>query len=135
MTTTNHTSPSGEDAANGAKESGIEKAFSSSAMSRRDDLELPGATTYLDRFVDALGLLCRSKPSKTVCKQWLSGESEELQSWAVSNARIYWQMGIGTIEAAQHLADNPEEGEGHEGFTSDYARTDFAAKGAMGCME
>lgn len=102
-------------------QTGMERAFSSSAMSRRDELELPGATTYIDRFVDALGLLCRSKPPKAICEQWLNGESEELQSWAVSNARVYWQMGIGTIEAAQHLADNPEEGEGHEGFTSDYA--------------
>jgi hypothetical protein len=59
-----------------------------------------------------------------MCEQWLNGESEDLQSWAVSNARIYWQMGIGTIEAAQHLADNPEEGEGHEGFTADYADRD-----------
>jgi hypothetical protein len=40
-------------------------------------------------------------------------------------------MGIGTIEAAQHLANNPEEGEGHEGFTSDYARTDLAANEAI----
>lgn len=113
------TAPSSQPAA--APIDGMERAFSSSAMSRRDELELPGATAYIDRFVDALGLLCRSKPPKAMCEQWLKGENEELQSWAVSNARIYWQMGIGTIEAAQHLADNPEEGEGHEGFTSDYA--------------
>ncbi|MBP0714862.1 hypothetical protein ABXK61_16275 [Burkholderia sola] len=105
-----------------APASGMELAFSSAAMSRRDELELPGATVYVDRFVDALGLLCRSKPPKELCEQWLNGESDELQSWTIDNRSIYWQTGIGAIEAAQHLADNPEEGEGHEGFTGDYAR-------------
>ncbi|MBN3832906.1 hypothetical protein [Burkholderia sp. Ac-20344] len=105
-----------------APASGMELAFSSAAMSRRDELELPGATVYIDRFVAALGLLCRSKPPKELCEQWLNGESDELQSWTIDNRRIYWQTGIGAIEAAQHLADNPEEGEGHEGFTSDYVR-------------
>lgn len=100
---------------------GMEQAFSSAAMSRRDELDLPGATVYIDRFVSALGLLCRSKPPRELCEQWLSNESEELQSFAVSNARIYWMTGIGIIEAAQIMADNPEEGAAHEGYTSDYA--------------
>ncbi|WP_176016625.1 hypothetical protein [Burkholderia sp. BCC0398] len=105
-----------------APASGMERAFSSEAMSRRDELELPGATAYIDRFVGALGLLCRRKPTRELCEQWLNHENDDLQSWAIDNRCIYWQTGIGAIEAAQHLADNPEEGEGHEGFTSDYAR-------------
>ncbi|UWX68864.1 hypothetical protein [Burkholderia gladioli] len=103
--------------------SGMEKAFSSSAMSRRDELNLPGATTYIERFIDAMGLLCRGKPDRAMCEQWLTHENDDLQSWAINNIRIHWQMGISTIEAAQYLADLPEEGENHEGSTKDYARS------------
>jgi hypothetical protein len=106
---------------------GIEQAFSSAAMSRRDELELPGATVYIERFISALGMLLRKTPPREMCEQWLNHESEELQSFAVSNARIYWMTGIGAIEAAQVLADNPDEGEAHEGYTSDYSRANHPA--------
>ncbi|WP_186269853.1 VRR-NUC domain-containing protein [Burkholderia gladioli] len=116
---------SGAVAADGAatdEPSGMEKAFSSSAMSRRDELNLPGTTTYIERFIDAMGLLCRGKPDRAMCEQWLNHDNDDLQAWAINNIRIHWQMGISTIEAAQYLADLPEEGENHEGSTKDYAR-------------
>lgn len=100
----------------------MENAFTSEVMSRRDARNLPGATTYLERFIDALGLLCREKPSRELCEAWLSGESEELQAWTVNHVRVYWASGIGTIEAAQHMADVPEESEAHEGFFEDTGR-------------
>lgn len=103
-----------------APSSGLEQAFSSTLTKRRDDLDLEVPTTYLDRFIAAMGFVCQKQPPKELCEKWLSHDSEDLQSWAVSNARIYWMTGIGAIEAAQHLADEPEEGRGHEGFTKDF---------------
>lgn len=104
-----------------APSAGLEQAFSSTLTKRRDDLDLEVPTIYLDRFIAAMGFVCQKQPPKELCEKWLSNESEDLQSWAVSNARIYWMTGIGAIEAAQHLADEPEEGRGHEGFTKDFA--------------
>jgi hypothetical protein len=69
-------------------------AFTSEAMSRRDSLNLPGVTTYLERFVDALGLLCRSAPPRELCEAWLNDESETLQEWVVNHQRVHWASGI-----------------------------------------
>jgi hypothetical protein len=98
-------------------------AFTSEAMSRRDSLNLPGVTTYLERFVDALGLLCRSAPPRELCEAWLNDESETLQEWVVNHLRVHWASGIGTIEAAQHMADVPEESDAHEGYFEDSTKS------------
>ena len=98
-------------------------AFSSTAMSRRDELNLPGGTTYLERFVDALGLLCRKVPPQALCEAWLNHESEDLQEWVVNHLRKHWASGIGTIEAAQCMANVPAEGENHEGYLEDTERS------------
>jgi hypothetical protein len=75
----------------------------------------PENTKYLDRLIEALTLLCGGKvPPREMVHAWESSDDEELQSWAACNTTLPWAMGIGTIEAAQVLADNPEEGMGHE---------------------
>ena len=89
-------------------------------------------TTYAQRFIAALALLCDSEPSQDLCEQWLAGTSENLQEWVVSHVRAEWATGIGAIEAAQHLADNPNEGEEHVGFAADYSNY---SRSADGCAE
>lgn len=79
-------------------------------------------TTYLERFIEVLGLLSRAVPPREMCEAWLNDESEELQGWVASNARMDWMSGIGAIEAAQALADAPEESDAHEGYYADSAR-------------
>jgi hypothetical protein len=97
---------------------GIEDAFTSESMSRRDMLNIPGATTWIERFRHALKMLCRgNEPPIDLCEAWAwheEIEGESLQDWAVSNAGAYWMSGIGIIEAAEACADTPEEGVGHK---------------------
>lgn len=80
------------------------------------------ATGYLTRFVDALEILCAARPDVAMCEQWLRHEpgSERLQDWVVDHTRANWGTGIGTIEAAEVMAENPEEGVNHEGFRNDF---------------
>jgi hypothetical protein len=75
----------------------------------------PTNTKYLDRLIEALTLLCGGTvPPREMVLAWETDDSEELQDWAACNTKLPWAMGIGTIEAAQVMADNPEEGMGHE---------------------
>jgi hypothetical protein len=72
-------------------------------------------TLYIDRMMDALALLCGGKtPAREMVEAWEEHASEELQDWAVCNVVAPWATGIGTIEAAQALADTPEDGMGHQ---------------------
>jgi hypothetical protein len=82
----------------------------------------PEDSGYLDRFVDALEILCTARPDRDRCERWLRHEpdSERLQDWAVDHTRANWGTGIGTIEAAEVMAENPEEGMNHEGFRNDF---------------
>lgn len=74
-----------------------------------------GATRYLDRFIEALALLCGGAvPPRELAEQWELGTSEALQDWAVNHVAARWATGIGAIDAAQALANAPEEGIGHE---------------------
>lgn len=76
---------------------------------------VPVDTKYIDRLIEALTLLCGGKePPRSLVHEWETNESEGLQDWAACNTKLPWAMGIGTIEAAQVMADNPEEGQGHE---------------------
>ena len=76
------------------------------------DWRLP--TTYLQRFGDAVALLCGGhRPTDEVLLGWLEGPSEELQSFAASHGPA-WSQGIVLIEAAQVMADTPTEGVDHE---------------------
>lgn len=97
----------------------MEEAFTSEAMGRRDALNMPGPTTWMERFRHALSMLCRSKePPLELCEMWVRGEqpngTDPLQDWAVNNAGAYWMTGIGIIEAAETCANTPEEGVGHQ---------------------
>lgn len=72
-------------------------------------------TLYIDRVIEALTLLCAGKrPERDIVIGWEDDTSEELQTWAVCNAAAPWATGIGVIEAAQALANTPEEGLNHQ---------------------
>jgi len=70
-------------------------------------------TTYLQRFKDALALLCSKAVPDGMAEAWLANENESLQDFACSNTPLRWSQGIVVIDAAQLLADTPEEGYGH----------------------
>lgn len=87
----------------------------------------PVPTTYMERFREAMGVLCAGKmPPLEMCEQWLRDEqvdfADPLQAWAVDHAQVAWHTGIGTIEAAQAWADSPEEGVDHEDRVDAYPR-------------
>lgn len=69
--------------------------------------------TYEERFVKALEALTDPNttiPTKLVA-EWINGESDELQSWAVSNQVFNdWAMGISILDACHILASQPMEG-------------------------
>lgn len=85
-------------------------------------------TTYLQRFGDAMQLLCQGhRPSDDILEAWLFHENERLQEFACNNGPE-WAQGIGLIDAAMVLADNPEEG--HEHQTLEEAKAEREARGA-----
>ena len=71
-------------------------------------------TTYLQRFGDALQLLCAGRrPTDDLMTAWLDNKSEELQDFC-SEYGPSWAQGIGLIDAARMTADQPTEGVDHE---------------------
>lgn len=77
------------------------------------------ATTYLQRFREALAVMCGAMPPEDLCQEWLDGVSvngaDRLQNWVGSQVQLPgWAQCIGTIDAAMTWADQPEEGEDHE---------------------
>lgn len=73
------------------------------------------STLYIDRVVAALALLCGgARPARELVVGWEDNTNDELQSWAVCHVAAPWATGIGTIEAAQTLANTPEEGMEHQ---------------------
>ncbi len=74
-----------------------------------------GPTGWEFRFVEALRNLCGgAEPPDRLVKGWLTHENDELQGWVVSNCTFHWAMGATVIDAAMALADEPEEGAGHD---------------------
>ena len=71
-------------------------------------------TTYIQRFGDAMELLCRKRPSDDLLKGWLHPEKgdERLQEFAIEHGPE-WAQGIVIIDSAHVMADTPEEGEAH----------------------
>lgn len=65
---------------------------------------------FTTRFADVIALLCTEKPSIELCRDWLDDKSEDLQEWVLDRLRLGWAQGIGVIDAARLLADQPEEG-------------------------
>lgn len=85
-------------------------------------------TLFIDRFRASLALLCDNTiPPKRLCRAWLSQDedesSEQLQAWAANHSKLNWAMGIGIIEAALTLAENPVEGVDHQTKTEYLAET------------
>jgi len=73
-------------------------------------------TTYLQRFGDALALLCSGlRPTDDMMAAWLdiAQDDHRLQEFAIEHGPS-WAQGIGVIDAARVLADQPEEDAGHE---------------------
>lgn len=71
-------------------------------------------TTYLQRFGDAVTLLCGgNRPSEDLLKGWLDGSNDELQNFAATHGPE-WAQGIGLLDAAAVTADQPTEEIDHE---------------------
>lgn len=78
--------------------------------------ESSGPTTHLQRFGDALAMLCAGhRPSDEMMAAWLdiAQDDHRLQEFAIEHGPS-WAQGIGVIDAARVLADQPEEDAGHE---------------------
>ena len=72
-------------------------------------------TAHIQRFGDAMALLCGGvRPSDEILLAWLSHSDDRLQSFACNHTALSWSQGIAIIEAAESLASQPAEGEGHE---------------------
>lgn len=77
-------------------------------------------TTWLERFEQALNMMLEEDMPvhKRHIRMWLMDEqfcqTDPLQDWCVSNARLSWCQGIELIDAAWKLADTPAEGGEHE---------------------
>lgn len=83
------------------------------AKDRRDWAE---PTLYLQRFSEAMTLLCNgNQPSEELLQAWLDDESEALQDFAATYGPS-WAQGIGLIDAARLMADQPTEGPEHEHY-------------------
>ncbi len=73
-------------------------------------------TPWLKRFMDALEVLCGTRPPRGIVLSWLNSDCVALQDWIGIRGRPILQhtKNIAIIEAAMLLADQPVEGEGHE---------------------
>lgn len=70
--------------------------------------DIPLAT----RFAEALLCMTGETPPAEMVEGWLSGSSEELQSWVGSRPRVpWWAQSLGVLDAARVLADTPCEGD------------------------
>jgi len=74
-------------------------------------------TTYRERFKDVIALLCQGEyPSDIIIDNWYDEglASFELQEFCRKYCPLEWSQGVAVIEAAMILAEQPEEGKGHE---------------------
>ena len=73
------------------------------------------STTYRERFVDAVTLLCGGKvPPNFAIDAWIAGKDDaSLQKFAIRHGPA-WCQGIVLLDAAAVIAETPEEGGGHE---------------------
>jgi hypothetical protein len=77
-------------------------------------------TTWMERFRDALRLMCGAEPPLQFCEMWIRNEQNEamedpLQVWVNEQVQTpAWAQGIVTIDAARVWADSPCEGERHQ---------------------
>ena len=85
-------------------------------------------TTYLQRFGDAVALLCSGhRPPDEMLAAWLDTKSDDhrLQAFACEHGPS-WAQGIGVIDAARVVADQPTEILFADGPLADHARASFA---------
>lgn len=88
-------------------------------------------TTYMQRFREALSLLCdNAMPPMEMCIQWIKGEdvngADPLQEWALNHSAAQWAQGIGVIEAAMTLAGQPQEGPEHDSLEDVFPNSQYA---------
>jgi hypothetical protein len=82
---------------------------------------LRGPTNYVERFTQAVAILCGAQPPADMVNEWIAnvdvnGE-HRLQGWVLSQAATpSWAQGIVVLDAADVLANDPEEGAGHTGL-------------------
>ena len=92
-------------------------------------------TTLHQRMSDAVALLCAGRrPSDEAVRRWLDGTGEELQSFAACNGPS-WAQGIGLLDAARVMADQPTEGAEHEGMLRDYEHLNCPVCGGSGHVD
>lgn len=77
------------------------------------------ATTFVQRFTDAVAILCGSEPPSDFVTEWLANVDVDgvhrLQEWVLNqDATPAWAQGIGVLDAAHLLASTPVESEQHE---------------------
>jgi hypothetical protein len=72
-------------------------------------------TTYIERFREAVALLCREEPPLEMVEAYLDKTQDDmrLQEFAVDHAPT-WAQGIAILDAAHVMADQPTEGVDHE---------------------
>ena len=71
-------------------------------------------TTYAERFTHVVALLCGQTPPDHMVADWIAGNPDGgLQGFAASNGPA-WCQGIGLLDAAHVMADQPTEGVDHE---------------------
>jgi hypothetical protein len=74
-------------------------------------------TPWIKRFMDALEVLCGTRPPRDIVRSWLNSDCVALQDWVGIRGRpvlLSHTQNIAIIEAAMLMADQPVEGEGHE---------------------
>lgn len=76
------------------------------------------STTWMERFRDALTIMCGAPPPLSYCEMWVRNEQDEgaadpLQNWVGMQKTPHWAQCIVTIEAAEVWANTPVEGEDH----------------------
>ncbi len=90
-------------------------------------------TTYLQRFRDAVALLCAGQvPSDKLLLDWLDTDNDSfaLQEFAIEHGPS-WAQGIAVLDAARVLADEPTEGVPHETWKAFKAKAARRRKAAM----
>jgi len=76
-------------------------------------------TTFVQRFSDAIALMCGAEPPAEFVDEWLRNVEvnfvARLQEWVLTqDGTPWWAQGIVVLDAAYLLAESPEEGGQHE---------------------
>lgn len=72
-------------------------------------------TTFIQRFADAVELLCKKRPSDEIVNAWVEriDDDTRLQEFAIEHGPD-WAQGIAVLDAAHVLASQPTEDVDHE---------------------